>query len=225
MKSRTRIALTAIALLAALGNATVAASATTSDKALAAPSEDLAQSYLWTRFMVQAMFPAAEKGVTIHVGGLTINKSNVAQYQQEYERPLATYREVIKRRGYMTIAGVYKGKATEACARIQSLWVRLIVERRTTGVEIVQDGPDAQLIVSIQDEGRKLELRNRAAIVESAIALQDGMNGDFYFRKTIKPGEIELKPDISVLRSWPKWAGPPRQEDLKSCTVVLRKPS
>ena len=47
------------------------------------------------------------------------------------------------------------------------------------------------------------------------------MNSDYFFRGTIKHNEIEIKPDASVLRSWPKWAGPPSQKDLENCTITL----
>lgn len=191
------------------------------NQALAAPAIDLAQSYLSVRFVTQYVLPAAEKGVNIQIGNEAINKSNVEEYQRRYQEQLSTYREAIKQRGYKTISGAYRGKATEACTRIQSAWVGLIREGRASGIEITQNGFDAQVIVSIEHEGKKLSLRNQAAIAESSIALQDEMNSDYFFRGTIKHNEIEIKPDVSVLRSWPKWAGPPSQKDLENCTITL----
>jgi hypothetical protein len=221
VKRKTLIALAAVAFAASAFNAKSAEQEPAMKRALAAPAPELAQGYLAVKFIVQAVLPMAKMGAVVHLGSETINKSNVDKYERKYERRLSTYREAIKQRGYQTISGTYQGKATEACARVHSMWAQLIVEKRTSSIEITQDGFDAQVVVSTEDEGRKIGLRNRAAVAESGIALQDGMNSDYYFRGTIEQGRIELKPDVSVLRSWPNWAGPPRQKDLENCTVTL----
>lgn len=193
----------------------------TISQALAAPAIDLAQSYLSAKFMTQ-MFHLVKGGGAIQIGGQeTITKSNVEEYQRRYEQRLSTYREAIKQRGHKTVSGAYRGKTTEACARIRSAWVGSIREGRASGIEITQDGFDAQVIVSIEHEGKRLSLRNRAAIAESGIALQDEMNSDYFFVGWIKDKEIELKPSLSVLRSWPQWAGPPSREALENCTITL----
>lgn len=191
------------------------------NRALEAPASELAQSYLWVRFMTQQMLPAAEKGVSIQLGSEAINKNNVEEYKRKYQERLSTYREAIKKRGYKTISGAYKGKATDACRRIQSAWAGLIGEGSASGIEISQDGFDAQVIISTEHQGQKLSLRNQAAIAESGIALQDEMNSDYFFRGALRPNEIEIKPDAAVLSSWPRWARPPSQMDLENCTITL----
>lgn len=196
----------------------------TVSQALAVPAIDLAQSYLQVKFVTEVLLPAAEKGVNITlltpIGSEALNK-NVEQYKRKYQGRFSTYREAIKQRGYRTISGTYRGKTTEACARIKSAWVGSIREGRASGIEITQDGFDAQVIVSIEHEGKKLSLRNQVAIAESGIALLDEMNSDYYFVGRIKDKEIELKPSVSVLRSWPQWARPPSREDLENCTITL----
>jgi hypothetical protein len=193
----------------------------TLNQALEAPPIDLAQGYLWVKFVTQDVLPAAGNGVNIQLGGEAINTSNVEEYQRRHQERLSIYREAIKQRGYKTISGSYGGKTTEACARIQSAWVSLIREGRAVGIETTLDNFDAQVIVSTEHEGKKLSLANLAAIAESSIALQDAMNSDYFFLGTIKQNQIEIKPDVSVLRSWPKWSGPPSQKDLENCLITL----
>jgi hypothetical protein len=60
-----------------------------------------------------------------------------------------------------------------------------------------------------------------AAIVDSSIVIQDSMNTGYYFEGKIKNKQIEIKPNVSVLRSWPEWAGPPAQNDIENCTITL----
>ncbi len=193
----------------------------TLDQALAAPAIHLAQSYLSINFITQNLLSAVEKGLDIQLGSEAINKSNIEEYRRTYQERLSIYREAIKQRGYETVSGSYRGKATEARDRIQSLWVGLIREGSASDIEILQDGFDAQVIVSAEHEGEKLALPNQAAITESSIALQDAWNSDYFFVGTIKAKQIEIKPDVSVLRSWPYWANPPKQKDLEDCVITL----
>jgi hypothetical protein len=187
------------------------------NQALAAPAIDLAQGYLSSKMITEYILPAAKSGINIQMGGETINKSNVGEYQLKYQSRLLTYRKAIKQRGYKTISGKYRASTTESCARVRSSWVGL------NDIKIIQDGFDAQVIASTIHEGTKVSLKNQAAIVESSIVLQDAMNTDYFFRGVIKDKRIEIKPDVSVLRSWPKWAGPPSKKDLENCTITLKK--
>ena len=221
MKSKKLIALCVVACASTSCATMSTVPQPTLNQALAAPASDLAQGYLSVKLITQHVFPAAEKGVTIQLGNETINKSNVEQYQRRYQERLSIYREAIEQRGYSIIAGTYRGKTTEACARIHSAWVGLISEGRANGIEIVQDDFDAQVIVSTEHEGKKLSIRNMAAIAESSIALQDAMNSDYFFLGRIKNKQIEIKPDASVLRSWPRWAGPPSKKDIENCIITL----
>jgi hypothetical protein len=190
-------------------------------QALSVPASDLAQGYLFVNFITKYVLPLADMGVNIQLGGEAINKSNVKKYQQRYQERLSIYRDAIKQRGYSVIAGKYKGKVTNACGRIESLWVSLISEGRPIDIEIKQDGCDAELIVSTEVDGKPVSLKNIAAIAASGIAIQDSMNSGYYFQGDIKNKQIVLKPSASVLRSWPEWAGPPSKNDIDNCVITL----
>ena len=190
-------------------------------KALEAPAWALAQGYLWVKSILHFL-SAADAGATIHLPDETITKSNVEEYRGRYEKRLSLYGEAIKQRGYKTIAGAYKGETTESCANIKSLWVGVIHERGQSGVEIAQDGIEAQVVIRGKHEGKELSLKNPAAIAESAISVLDAMNSDYLFRGEIKDQVIVIKPNLSVLDRWPKWAGPPSRSDLENCTITLK---
>ncbi|NIN36194.1 MAG: hypothetical protein GTO60_14290, partial [Gammaproteobacteria bacterium] len=64
---------------------------------------------------------------------------------------------------------------------------------------------------------------NQAAIVESAMIIRDGINSSYFFRGQVKNKQIIIKPDPSVLETWPNWAGPPSRKDLKKCKITLDK--
>lgn len=142
MKSKKLIALVTAACIAVPCYAVDIEPQPTMNQALAAPAIDLAQGYLWVKSVTQYMLPAAERGVNIQIGSEAINKNNVEEYRRRYRERLSTYREAIKQRGYKIISGAYRGKATEACARIQSAWVGLLREGSASGIEITQDGFD-----------------------------------------------------------------------------------
>lgn len=190
-------------------------------KAVAYPPEALAMSYLSVKKMLHFL-PTAAAGATIHLPDETITKSNVEEYRGRYEKRLSLYGEAIKQRGYKTISGAYKGETTESCARINSLWVGVIHERIQSGIEIAQDGIEAQVVIRGKHEGKELSLKNQAAIAESAISVLDAMNSDYFFRGEIQDHVIVIKPNLSVLDTWPKWAGPPSRSDLENCTITLK---
>ncbi|WP_305910376.1 tetratricopeptide repeat protein (plasmid) [Methylomarinum sp. Ch1-1] len=190
-------------------------------KAVAYPPEALAMSYLWVKKMLHFL-PAVDAGATINLPDKTITKSNVEEYRGRYEKRLSLYGEAIKQRGYKTISGAYKGETTESCAKIQSAWVGVIHERSQSGIEIEQHGIEAQVVIRVTHEGKELSLKNEAAIAESAISVLDAMNSDYFFRGEIKDQAIVIKPNLSVLDKWPKWAGPPSRSDLENCTITLK---
>src|SRR5574338_189022 len=199
----------------------VAAEEPTLKKALDAPAWALAQSYLWVKKMLHFL-SAADAGATIHLPGETITKSNVEEHRGRYEKRLPLYGEAIKQRGYKTISGAYKGETTESCARIQSAWGGVIHERGQSGIEIEQRGIEAQVVIRGKHQGKELSLKNQAAIAETAIAVLDAMNSDYFFRGEIQDQVIVIKPNLSVLDTWPKWAGPPSRSDLENCTITLK---
>lgn len=218
-----------LVLLVAVGCTTPSVRNTASDvtekeptlnKALDAPAWALAQGYLWVKSFMPIL-SAADAGATIQLSGETITKSNVEEYRGRYEKQFSLYREAIKQRGYKTISGVYKGETTESCARINSLWVGVIHERSQSTIEIAQDGIEAQVVIKVKHEGKELVLKNQAVIVESAISVVDAMNSDYFFQGEIQDHVVVIKPNLSVLDTWPKWAGPPSRSDLEGCTITL----
>ena len=199
----------------------VAAEEPTLKKALEAPAWGLAQGYLWVKEMLHFL-SIVDAGATINLPGETITKSNVEEYRGRYKKRLSLYKEAIKQRGYKTISGAYKGETTKSCARIQSLWVRVMHERSQSGIEIVQDGIEVQVVIRVKYEGKEFSLKNEAAIAESAISVLDESNSDYFFRGEIKDQVIVIKPNLSVLDRWPGWASPPSRSDLENCTITLK---
>ena len=189
-------------------------------QAMMAPADDLAVSYLWVKFIAD-IIPHPQGGGTLNIGGEEITPENAEEYRQKYDKRLKLYKEAIKYRGYKTIAGSYLSKTSKSCARIQSSWVSLLHEASNPVVEIEQDGFDALIVIKAVYEGNELASENQAAIAESAVAILDAMNSDYYFRGLIKDNNIQIRPDISVLGSWPKWANPPKRKDLEKCTITL----
>lgn len=223
--SHARIFHTLVVVLSLFGSSfsfDAAAEEPTLKKALDAPAWALAQSYLSMKTVVHFL-SAADAGATIQLPGETITQSNMEESRRRYEKRLSLYGEAIKQRGYKTISGAYKGETTESCARIKSLWVGVIHERGQSGIEIAQDGMEAQLVIRVKHEGEALSLKNEAAIAESAISVLDAMNSDYFFRGEIKDQVITIKPNLSVLDTWPEWADPPSRSDLENCTITLRQ--
>jgi len=189
--------------------------------ALDASAEELALSYLSMRHTVRFVAIGARTPVTI--GNVTINKDNVEEYKAKYESRLSLYEQAIRQRGFKTVAGRYKGEATESCVRSNSLFAALMQQQKHTAVEITQDNMDAQVIVTVEQDGKESSLANPAAVAESAMAVNEATNSDYFFRGEIKSNVIVFKPDVSVLKTWPKWANPPSRKDLEKCVITLER--
>ena len=174
----------------------------TRNRALSAPAADLAQGYLWVKMMTAMMPPASKEG-------------------KMYQERLSIYRDAIKQRGYKNIAGAYRGKATESCARIRSTWAGLVLKHGADSIPITQDGFEAKITIALEHKGEKVDFDIPGIIVESSIVLQEPLNSDYFFQGVIKDRKIEFKPDAAVLRTWPQWAGAPDRKDLKRCTITL----
>ncbi len=175
----------------------------------------------WESKTILHFLPASASAPTLIIGGKTITKDNIEEYREEYTRRLSIYSQEIKQRGYRTVSGRYKGKTSKSCRKINSAWVSVISEGIQTGMEITQDGFDAQLVLGVKLNGEEMSIENPAVIIELTITLLDEMNPDYLFQGEIINGVITLKPDLSVLKSWPRWANPPRKRDLKKCTITL----
>lgn len=216
------LALACFSLLAVTGNHTYSAEPSLED-ALAAPAGDLAQGYLSSKYMLERVLPYAEMGVvgTIHVAGETITARNASKYKKRYKKRLNTYTKAMRQRGAISLAGNYRGEATEPCSRVGSSWIGLIVSGEALAITIVQEGAEASLNISVIHEGKTHTLSNDAAVVESSIALVDQMNSDYYFMGSMMDQKITIHPDLRVLSGWPDWASPPKREDILGCTVEL----
>ena len=76
-------------------------------------------------------------------------------------------------------------------------------------------------MIRLQQNDKEMSIGNPAAIAATAIAVIDAMNSEYYFQGAIKDHAIVLKPNISVLNTWPKWASPPSRGNLENCTITL----
>lgn len=187
--------------------------------ALDAPAADLALSYLSMKHTVR--FVAIGERATVTIGNETINKDNVDEYRAKYENRLQIYEQAIRQRGFKDIQGQYHGEATESCARSNSFFAGVIKQKKQAAIEIKQEEIDAQIVITIEQEGKEISLTHSAAVAESAVAVNEATNSDYYFRGEVKNSTIVIKPDLMVLKTWPKWANPPSRNDLENCVVRL----
>jgi TPR repeat protein len=182
----------------------------------------LAQSYLSLKGTIEFMLPAAEKGATVHLDGEKITKRNVKRYRRDYKKRLALYAEEIEKRGYENIAGAYVSKAHKSCARIQSTFA-LLSGGEVSGIEIIQDGFEAKILLKLIDQEQEVSISNSAVVVEQGIVIVDETNTNYYFWGVIDDNNenIIIVPDESVLSTWPQGAAPPKIEDLEECEMIL----
>lgn len=195
----------------------------TLDDCLKATAPALAQSYLADRYVLQDVLPMVEQGFidTMVVGRDRITGKNAAKYRKRLETRLANYEAAIARRGAIDLSGRYAATASEACEHAGSLWIGVIVEPTFIAVRIDQTGADATLSVEVEIDGKQLALDNRAAVVESSIAVSDSMNPDYFALGTLSGGRLVIRPDAAVLGAWPGWASPPKRADVEACELLL----
>lgn len=189
--------------------------------ALDASAADLALSYLSMKHVVR--FVAIGEKTSVTIGNVTINKDNVDEYKAKYEGRLRLYEQAIRQRGFKEIEGQYQGQATESCARSNSLFAGLIEEQKQAAIEIVQEEIDAQVVITVERDSEEISLTHPAAVAESAVAVNEATNSDYYFRGEIRNRVIIFKPDLMVLRTWPEWASPPSSKDLENCVITLER--
>lgn len=75
----------------------------------------------------------------ITIGDIRLNKDNVDEYQEIFERRLSLYEKAIRQRVYKTLSGLYNGEATESCARSNSVFAALIQQHDV--VLCIETGP------------------------------------------------------------------------------------
>ena len=189
--------------------------------ALDASAADLALSYLSMKHTVR--FVAVAERTPVTIGNVTINKNNIDEYKAKYEGRLSVYEQAIRQRGFKQIGGEYQGRATESCARSNSLFAGILEEQKQAVIVITQDNIDAQVVITVEQDGKEISLAHPAAVAESAVAVNEAANSDYYFRGEINNSTIVFIPDLMVLKTWPKWASPPSRNDLKNCVITLEK--
>ena len=189
--------------------------------ALDASASDLALSYLYMKHTVR--FVAIGERATVTIGNVTINKDNVDEYKAKYKGRLSIYEQAIRQRGFMDLSGIYTGEAAESCSRSNSIFAAIIQQQKHEGIEIRQNDMNALLVISVLHDESEIDVNNTAAVVESAIAVNEAANSDYYFRGEFKNEVIILKPDVMVLKTWPKWANPPSRKDLENCQIRLER--
>ena len=220
-----------VALLATGCSTDVVKKEPTQKDVLEAPSADLAQGYLaakasfrgLNRLVKSGAFGGSGARFVVEIRGETIDSDNVDEYLAKYQEQLSLHEEAIKQRGFKTVAGQYKGEATESCERSNAMWAALIQRQHDRAIEITQEDMNAQVNITVEHKGKEVNVKNTAAVAESSMALIEASNSDYYFRGEIRDNVIVFKPDLSVLRTWPKWANPPSQKDLEDCVVTLER--
>jgi hypothetical protein len=123
----------------------------------------------------------------------------------------------------MSLQGTYLAEATESCAHAGSTWMAMVQNGDVTQVRVNQDNIEATFEVIYEHKGGSRTLQNRAAVVESSIAIADSMNSDSFSTGELRDGELVIQPDVRVLDSWPEWAGRPERDDIIACAVVLSR--
>ena len=186
---------------------------------LAAPAAVLAEALHLTKQTI-GLLPLVEKGVALHTGlipGVAIDRNNLDAARSVLESRRAVYETAVARRGYKSISGAYRAKATSSCRRAGSAWAGSIGGGEIRDLEIKQDGFSIELV-----HRPALPFKVTGVVVESALAFTDPMNSDYVFIGKIKADKLKIRPDVdSILAAWPGWASPPSRKDLRKCKVTL----
>jgi hypothetical protein len=189
------------------------------ERALRAPATDLASAYYGEKHLFDQLSRVG-RGMIIDTPQGRIDADNAGKVKQELQRHLATYETAIKQRGYESIAGVYLGNATTACAHVPSLWLRAMLKGRLGTVKITQNGFTFKLVQPLKDQTSTIVIPG--VVVESSLVLSDPANFDFRFRGKVTADGITLRPDAkAIISAWPAWMEPPNRANLSSCTISL----
>lgn len=163
-----------------------------------------------------------EHGIAVDLGGVMVDKSNVAEFKDLAERQLSLCRGEAERREADRIVGTYRAEATPDCTSAKSAWVSGICEQVPTEVEILQEGCEATLTYNYKLQDDDVPIEVPVWIVGSALAFEDMSNSDYVFVGVVQEGTIRIRPDTeAVLDAWPPWADPPERRSLEGCEVVL----
>ena len=195
--------------------------------ALRASPRDLGISYLTNRSLIK-MADLVGGGIQIHTPQGVIDERSAAKQKQEGQNRLQAYRKAILQRGFRDVSGAYKvASVTPSCADTGSLWLGGAVEGILEEYVFSQESFELVLAITpklepgIKDDIGTFDLEG--VVVESAIVIEDPFNSDYFLEGRGFDDRIELKPNLDVLKGWPKWAGPPKKRDLERCKLVLEK--
>lgn len=189
------------------------------DAQTAGSAAELALGYTSTKFILNTIKSAVPAGMTISTPDGDINAGNAGRIRKTLEKRLATYTAEIRRRGFVDMGGRYKAKLTRSCTRVPS-WT-MFVAQGATSFQIRQRGFEVEIIQSKRGDSHSNKMTG--VVVEDSLAFYDSLNSDFGFTGVMSGDEITIKPDPRVLRTWPKWANPPKRSDVRSCTVFLTR--
>ncbi len=203
----------------------------TREDVLEMPAADLAEGYLAASASVALVKKHVDAGAfggsgarfVLGIRGESVDKDNVNEYLAKSQKELSLYEGAINQRGFVKIAGAYKGEATESCSRSNSIFAAILQEQKQVAIEIRQKEMNALIVISVSHEGGEVDVSNPAAVVESAIAVNEAANSDYFFRGEVNNSMIVIRPEVSVLKTWPKWANPPTRKDLEDCIITLKK--
>ena len=149
-----------------------AAQSTLKERALKAPPYDLARNYFDLKLLIERIIPIIERSLTVVTPDGKITKRKARKYKKEYDKQLSIYTKVITERGYNTIAGSYQVRTSESCGRIQSNWVGSIHDDPASGIEIQQDGFEAQLFIRGEYEGEERTFENLAIVIKTFVLMR-----------------------------------------------------
>ena len=86
----------------------------------------------------------------------------------------------------------------------------------------MQEGFSIQLRTRYEVDGEIQSIETQPIAVESVMTFDDPGNSDYSLVGEIEEGKIVVRPDESVLETWPQWANPPEREDLSNCTLTFQ---
>jgi hypothetical protein len=165
------------------------------------------------------MMKLVEQGMNIVTPKGPISRSDAARKRKAAEQRLSIYRTEIDRRGTVKASGRYRLQITQPCTRVPC-WLAFATEGATS-VEIRQKGINVEILQRLP--GSKHVNKMTGIMVGDSMVFRDSLNSDFIFSGVLAGNKFTIHPDPSVLKTWPKWAHPPKRSDIRSCTAYLTK--
>lgn len=194
------------------------APALTPEMALSASPADLAKSYLNAKQMLVVADRVPEKFTVVTPEG-PINKDYAPRWKIVLQTREATYSQAIRKRATTSFAGVYRLSSESAsCAKANSYFARTLADRQSKGGRLTIAQSGFELKLSFGDTSFE---NPNAYAVENTFAFSDPMNMDYTHVGELIGNKLVIRPQAEVLRTWPEFAGPPKAEDIRNCSVEL----